>query len=423
MLDMNLLEEQRLENLYSYGILDTEDEASFNRIAEDLSVILKIPTVLISFIDRDRQWFKSCIHFQHKETPRGVAFCAHTILQDGAFVVEDAQQHPLFHDNPLVTQDPFIRAYLGVPLKTREGHHIGTICGIDYQSRPFSEWDRDVLTRFGQAVVVALEERLLRKEYQRKLLELQAIMRSSPAGIVLLDRSGHIVGTNPEALHLTGLPLQNGEVFDDQHLRSGPYAQVYCHPTENMYFKVQRSEVHEDLSLLVLENITDHIQNQLLLHNLAFHDALTGLGNRKAFEAKLQHHNNLQDISVLFIDLDDFKQVNDTFGHHVGDLLLQEVAKRLQGALRSGDQVFRLAGDEFTVVLPTCSPEVLPRIAQRLLRTLQTPFVHEGRTVHFGASIGITIGQANDQLPTLLQRADRLMYQVKQSGKNHFLLG
>ena len=160
------------------------------------------------------------------------------------------------------------------------------------------------------------------------------------------------------------------------------------------------------------------------LRHQAFHDALTGLANRSLFTDRLEHAlrlhaRDLRRVSVIFLDLDDFKLVNDTFGHAAGDQLLVRVAERLTGALRSGDTVARWAGDEFAVLLEDSGDPL--DSAGRLLAALGVPFTVDGQTVPVHSSIGVCSlepGNGPVSAEALLARADTAMYRAKRAGKN-----
>jgi diguanylate cyclase (GGDEF)-like protein len=152
---------------------------------------------------------------------------------------------------------------------------------------------------------------------------------------------------------------------------------------------------------------------------LAYHDSLTDLPNRALFldrlqQAILRSHRDEKGLAVLLIDLDGFKEVNDAFGHHTGDLVLQEVATRLRGALRASDTVARLGGDEFAVLLPATDVNRAELAARKVLHDLQHPFVADGRPLLVSASIGIAAvpwhAATSDEV---LQRADSAMYRAK----------
>ncbi|TVP44179.1 MAG: EAL domain-containing protein [Halomonas sp.] len=168
----------------------------------------------------------------------------------------------------------------------------------------------------------------------------------------------------------------------------------------------------------------DH-ENALAFH--ATHDALTGLGNRALFEDRLRHDVELakrheQQLAVLFIDLDEFKPINDTLGHDIGDQVLIHVAQRLKQAIRPSDTLCRFGGDEFVLLLPDLnSPLQAEEIAERLLVELALPYRIERHELYLSASIGIAL---NDKRllhsEELLQQADMAMYKAKQHGRNTF---
>jgi len=163
-------------------------------------------------------------------------------------------------------------------------------------------------------------------------------------------------------------------------------------------------------------------ENQLARQ--AFFDPLTGLPNRVLFMYSIEHalagaSRNKLGVAVMFLDLDGFKYVNDTFGHQVGDQLLIALGQRLKSCVRPGDTVARLGGDEFTILLEDIpEPAKAERVAQRILERLQTPFRFEGRDLYIGASIGIAYGTPGSVKPAdLVRYADAAMYRAKALGK------
>lgn len=159
---------------------------------------------------------------------------------------------------------------------------------------------------------------------------------------------------------------------------------------------------------------------------LALYDMLTDLPNRKLFTDRLLHslaraRRDKNQLAVMFIDLDKFKPVNDKFGHTVGDLLLKEVAKRLQECVRKSDTVARLGGDEFVVLIPTVEDKHGDLVvAEKILKTLATPFYIDGHALHISSSIGIAVYPADgEDEKSLLRNADIAMYHAKKSGRNN----
>jgi diguanylate cyclase (GGDEF)-like protein len=161
------------------------------------------------------------------------------------------------------------------------------------------------------------------------------------------------------------------------------------------------------------------------LRHQAYHDALTGLPNRVLFAervARAIRSGEPATAAVLFLDLDDFKTINDSLGHHVGDGLLVAVAERVAAAVRPGDVPARLGGDEFAVLARVVVPEEAERIADRLVRSLAEPFLIEGREISVHVSVGIAYGTPGAALADeLLRNADVAMYDAKRSGKRRYV--
>jgi GGDEF domain-containing protein len=230
------------------------------------------------------------------ETPREVAFCDHTIHQADLLIVEDACQDARFARNPLVTGAPYIRFYAGAPLVTADGHALGSLCVIDYQPRKLTA-------------------------HQRR-------------GLQILSR--HVVAQMELSLQAKLLKLANDHLEQRVNERTAGLAL-----TLNRLLKAQNKL----------------LKREAALRHSALHDPLTGLPNRSYFLQRLEQAIQLANrqpkhlYAVLFIDLDNFKPVNDTLGHEVGDQLLQQVADQIKQPLRKSDLVARLGGDEFAVLL------------------------------------------------------------------------
>lgn len=138
-------EAARLRALARTGLLDTPTDPAFDRLTRLASIIADTPVSLLSMLTSRRQWFKSRRGFQPSETPREWAFCSHAILGDDILVVEDALQDERFRDNPLVTGGPHIRFYAGCPVRTPDGHAVGTLCVIDTQPRSLGDTQKEGL--------------------------------------------------------------------------------------------------------------------------------------------------------------------------------------------------------------------------------------------------------------------------------------
>lgn len=175
----------------------------------------------------------------------------------------------------------------------------------------------------------------------------------------------------------------------------------------------------------VARDVTERMKADQLISYQAYHDILTDLPNRVLFRdrlnlAVLQAKRNGAELALMFIDLDRFKLVNDTLGHAVGDVLLQQAALRLKACLRRGDTLARLGGDEFTVVLPELAGrQDAVLVAEKFLEGLRQPFELAGQTIHISASIGIAIYPADGEtIDELISNSDIAMYHTKAEGKD-----
>ena len=175
-------------------------------------------------------------------------------------------------------------------------------------------------------------------------------------------------------------------------------------------------------------DLTEQKRSEERLTYLAQYDTLTKVPNRHMlhdrFEYALAHAPQDAHIGCLYIDLDRFKFVNDTFGHGVGDQLLVEVAERLQQCIRATDVIGRLGGDEFAVVLSSLAkPQDAASVAQKVIRAMAAPFTLHGRDTYVSASIGIVIyPEDGGDAETLLKNADTAMYRAKEQGRNNYQL-
>jgi diguanylate cyclase (GGDEF)-like protein len=177
----------------------------------------------------------------------------------------------------------------------------------------------------------------------------------------------------------------------------------------------------------MVQDITERKEADAKIRKMAYHDALTHLPNRVLFVDRLkvamasaQRHK--QKLAVMLLDLDQFKDINDTYGHNVGDQLLRSVGNRLTGLLRKSDTVSRMGGDEFFLLLPELTRvNDAVKIAQKIMDAFKEPFVFDGHKLNITTSIGIAL-YPNDgkQVDILLINADIAMYHAKQKGRNNY---
>ncbi|WP_460324005.1 diguanylate cyclase [Paenibacillus sp. YSY-4.3] len=174
----------------------------------------------------------------------------------------------------------------------------------------------------------------------------------------------------------------------------------------------------------VMIDITDRKQMEEKIEHLAYHDELTGLPNRTLFTKRFEEYASKGKLSlaILFIDLNDFKEVNDTFGHDAGDLLLKDIASRLTGIVRERDMVCRLGGDEFLVLLVDIDETRVVKVADRIKESLSEGYLYQGYRLTAGASIGFSVAPSGTgDLEEMIRQADEAMYGAKKSRVRQYL--
>lgn len=279
------------------------------------------------------------------------------------------------------------------------------------------------------------------------------LVETSPDGLLLTDLNGTILTANMAAAGLHG--AQSGdellgrtvsslfEAQDRDHVRavmedalhSGRIRTVECELSQGDDTVVAEfliAAVHDEFAkpagfVHVMRDITRRKLREEQLKDQALHDSLTGLPNRVLFNDRLTQaieiaRRTKTQVAVLYIDLDYFKEVNDTFGHDQADVLLHQVAQRMWGGLRASDTLARLGGDEFAAVLPDADATGARVAAEKLKDELDKSFQIADHGITMGASIGIAIYPLHGEDPmTILRRADIAMYAAKHSGRRNVL--
>lgn len=306
------------------------------------------------------------------------------------------------------------------------------------------------LTRFheaiDQAVAESLEQYATVKEMETRLFG--AILVASPDPIYVLDIPGRFVYANQAAVRLFAVepesilgktPFELGfsfaadlqsdvkKVMAEQRTYRGrfvyTFASVRGERFEYVLAPVLDEQDQTEAAVCILRDVTEReLAEEKVWHN-AHHDLLTGLPNRRLFLDRLKQEikhakRSGRPVAVLFMDLDGFKQVNDSLGHEAGDRLLADVAERLAGSVREGDTIARLGGDEFTLIVTGASRRAdIERVARTVIDTLTEPFEIMNQPVPISVSIGISIYPQDATTPAaLLGTADQAMYKTKQSG-------
>lgn len=276
-------------------------------------------------------------------------------------------------------------------------------------------------------------------------------IESSMEGIMITDAENRIISVNPAFCTITGYDSQevvgkNPQILSSGHQDADFYNSMWKDLTTRgcwqgeLINRCKCGKIYPEwLSITTLYDSHHCVTNRIgifsdisyrktaeeHLRNLALHDHLTGLANRSLLVARFElalanARRNGEPLALLFIDLDDFKGINASFGHGIGDEVLKEVARRLQGLFRANDTVCRLGGDEFLVVLNSVgSPSDVARAAEKVLDVLLPPLETSVHSIRLTPSIGMVVYPDDGaDINTLIRHADLAMYSAKQQGKN-----
>ena len=333
-------EAQRLASLQDMLLLSTPDEELFDRVTRTTKRVFEAPIVLVSLIDAQRQWFKSCIGLSVRETSRDISFCGHAVAEDQMLVIPDTMADPRFADNPLVTGAPHIRFYAGRPVRNLAGYAVGTLCVIDQKPRAFDQAEQELLNDLASWVESGFRERELSETQRSILTELQVARHESL--------------TDPM------LSIWNRRAAMELLTRECGHAMLHGRP-----------------------------------------------------------------LSLLVVDVDHFKRVNDTYGHPVGDTVLVEIARTLRVNSRPIDAVGRYGGEEFLVVLPDTNTPQATSIAERLRSAVESLEICTPEAdVRCTISLGLASCEPGQNLCTptdLIMRADAALLAAKRLGRNRVI--
>ncbi|MBZ5486267.1 diguanylate cyclase [Halomonas aquamarina] len=453
-------EKARLAALYELALLDTPNEPVFDRITRLAAKLLGVPVATVSLVDAERQWFKSCLGLDVQQMSREVAFCAYPVASSEPLVVENACNDWRFAQNPLVTQPQGIRFYAGIPLKNSHGLVLGTLCVADTRPRVLSTADFKALLDLADIVTdeIQLRERVtceqkekeasqralsklhhsLEAQIEQRTHELRLVIETAYDGYASLDAQNRVLDWNLAASTMFGWTRDEavGKPVSTLMLPEGVPAAAESAPVTTQATRrdggVLPVEIRcKSLALpnrqwrsLFLHDISERQQLERIRDQQAREDVLTKLANRRALDERLPEAmaraRRLQkSLAVLFMDLDGFKRVNDTYGHGVGDELLREVAKRLSASARETDLVTRWAGDEFVLVLEGIEPVSVTPLAEKIIRNVEQPLVVGQATLAISTSIGVAMYMPNapETAQELIKRADVAMYEAKRAGK------
>jgi diguanylate cyclase (GGDEF)-like protein/PAS domain S-box-containing protein len=361
---------------------------------------------------------------------------------DGYMVCQELKKDATTEAIPVI----FISASAGAFNKVK-AFEVG---GMDYISKPFDV--TEVLARINNHLQLSILQKQTQSSLATSQNMLQAVMNNSPAIIYLKDLSGRYLLVNKEFERIVGITNENITGKTDHEVFPKHIADEFVNHDQDALSSGQHKQFEETLELEggnqiylslkfplkdidgnnfavcgISTDITMRKHAEAELEHLATYDILTELPNRALFmelltqaltQSKREHTRH----ALLFIDLDNFKIVNDSLGHHIGDLLLKEVARRLRDCIRNGDTVSRLGGDEFVLLLQRIKhPPEAAEVSNKIIQALSPGFEIENRTVYITPSIGIVISPDNgNDAQKLLRNADTAMYQAKKEGRNTY---
>tara|TARA_R100001129_G_scaffold178487_1_gene154352 strand:- start:61 stop:1233 length:1173 start_codon:yes stop_codon:yes gene_type:complete len=380
------IEERRLAAPASKEKFGTGSEPAYDAITKFASNVFDVPISILSLVLEDEHGFKSGHGLDMYNVERARALCAHVLETLEPLIVLDARFDQHAPSAPAFDGEQELRFFAGVPLVNSSGHPLGALCIGDTRPREtFDAIAREKLEDLAALATTLVEE-------SRTSLPDRAISSFAKVmGLALItsNAAGKITYWNPAAEDIFGHSASEAigkpieiiipERFRDHHVAgmkrvsTTGVSNLSGKTIELVAVRKNGSEFPVEMRLASwlgpdgieigaqIHDITDRRERELRLEHLAHHDALTGLANRNGFSKKLEAVIARGHATVFAIDLDRFKEVNDTFGHAVGDTLLQGVAVRLVGLLEPSAIVARLGGDEFAILLPGMAHKAVRR--------------------------------------------------------------
>ncbi|BCM24715.1 EAL domain-containing protein [Methyloradius palustris] len=379
----------------------------------------------------------------------GVGCCGTACYTGERVIAENIQTHPYWENYKEIGKKANLGACWSEPIKSATGKVLGSFAIYHHEPSTPKEADIQLIEQNANLAGIAIEKTLAKEQ-----LELASLVyQNASEGMLVTDANKNIVAINAAFTEITGYSEDITLGENPRILSSGKHDAAFFdkinaalkangrwkgelwnrHKNGQEYLILMSIDIIHDSQgnieryVSLFSDITEKKKSEELIWQQANFDTLTQLPNRRLFREKMEHEiiRSQRDglpMAILFIDLDRFKEVNDTLGHGMGDILLIEAAKRIKNAVRESDTVARLGGDEFTIILSDLHDHTnVERIAHNILHSLSQPFALSDDMSYVSGSIGITFypDDATD-IDNLLKNADQAMYAAKENGRNRF---
>ncbi|OCW57507.1 sensor domain-containing phosphodiesterase [Hoeflea olei] len=449
-------EAERLEAVHRLNILDTAPTPEFDAIVKMAATIFDAPIAMITFLDRDFRWCKAQIGGGLPKLRREHAFCNYTILDTTPFEIEDTLADQRFRNNPSVAGPPHLRYYIGIPVSLDGSTNVTTLCVLDTKPRKATpgqleqfEQLRTVLTGLVASHDSAQKARTAEQHARQRAMLLSQVEKIAKIGAWSFDTETGAVDWSPQMFALHELPGDEVPSFADaigyfaDHERERVDAKIanciergepfeleadFLSARGNLkrvraIGEIQHRDDRPPCLVGICKDITEQYEQTRRLWRAAHLDSLTGIANRHSFQSEIDQRlagcPSAAAPALLVLDVDNFKDINDEFGHLAGDEILRAVARRIAGAVPPEAFCARLGGDEFAILIDTAGDKESGRIlAEELVARITAPILYDQREIRVSVSIGIAASPA--QVTTgdeLFLQADMALYHVKQNGR------
>jgi diguanylate cyclase (GGDEF)-like protein len=453
------------------GLADGSPEREFDEIVELAATLCGKPLGAMSLLTETENYTKATVGIAPARIPIRESLCRFTVLHEDGMVVEDTHADHRFDEHAAVVhREGGIRFYAGMPLTTADGTRVGALCVMDTAPSTLSPEQTRSLQVLARQISIRLQlrERAVALTTMANDLEgshamFETILNNLPIEVYLKDGDGKLQFYNRKLaerfnvsmtdwLGKTSSDLWDAETADDimmedrYVLRTGRPHESFTELPDpaggkssfwrNM--KVPCQIPHgEQLLACCSVDMTEQMERQRKLqemqdqleeanrklNSLALTDALTGLWNRRAFDARLETNVigaqiSKQPMALMLLDVDNFKSINDRFGHPYGDVVLQHIASVLSRAKRAEDVACRFGGEEFAILMPGTTVQGAQRLGERIIEALHNfPWEREPVT----ASLGVAMGAQTSSSDELVDSAEGALYQAKRDGKDRIV--